>query len=137
MSTAGDSTVFSSTSQIDAEEDDAELSDPASDEEAYIPLTPLYLGNILHDLIPDIRIARRRAAAAKLNAGSTHRSGLDIARTLSRIEGPTAKEITEYMKRCDERWRRLGEWAVKDALQLLLSQGLAWCTHEGQWDVYT
>ncbi|KAJ3535233.1 hypothetical protein NM688_g7007 [Phlebia brevispora] len=138
LSTTGDSTVLSSALQVE-DEDDGNISDPPPDEEAYVPLTPSYFAGVVERAIREIHIARRREQMARLKSNSTSGpSALDIARSLRKpVEGPTSVEITAYLKKSDERWRRVGEWAVKEALQWASQRGQVVDTGNGRWTVYT
>lgn len=114
----------SSVSQAghDAEDEDGELSDPPEDEDAYLPLTSAYLCKIVESAIADILVkpvARR----------------VDGYKKASPQPGPTPEEITNHLHRRDERWARVGSWAVKDALEWGKEQGRVWCIGDNRWEV--
>ncbi|KAF7794917.1 hypothetical protein EIP86_006060 [Pleurotus ostreatoroseus] len=136
-STTGDSSVLSSVSQLEDEDDDGNLSDPPPNEEAYIPLTPSYFATVVEKAIHDMIIARRRTQTSHLKSKSTSGpSALEIARSLRKhVDGPTPVEIAEFLKKRDERWRRVGEWAVKEALQWACQRGRVWDAGNGKWEI--
>ncbi|GJE94558.1 hypothetical protein PsYK624_107280 [Phanerochaete sordida] len=117
-------TQASSVSQAghDREEDEGELSDPPEDEDAYVPLTNEYLSRIVEKAIAEIMakpVSRREGGFKK--AGPP--------------PGPTPAEITNHLHRRDERWARVGDWAVKDALEWGKEQGRVWCIGDNRWEV--
>ncbi|KAK0192816.1 hypothetical protein F5146DRAFT_520108 [Armillaria mellea] len=81
------------------DDDDDPLSDPEPVEESYVPLTPQYTADVVEN------------AMAKMNA-----LPLERRRPLHN------KRITEFLRRTDDRWRNLGDWAVRDALELLRTE---------------
>ncbi|KAH9919815.1 uncharacterized protein B0H18DRAFT_957326 [Fomitopsis serialis] len=48
--------------------------------------------------------------------------------------GPTPAEIVAWLHR-DTRWARVGEWAVKDALEWARAEGRVWCIGHGRWEL--
>ena len=116
------SAVSSVSQQGGEDEDDGELSDPPANEEAYVPLTPAYLCAVVEGAIKDImsRPVSSRTEGRK-------RTGP--------CPGPTPEEITSYLHRRDERWARVGDWAVKDALDWGKGEGRVWCIGGNRWEV--
>ncbi|PSR70567.1 hypothetical protein PHLCEN_2v13538, partial [Hermanssonia centrifuga] len=142
-STAGDSTGLSlmstNTSLItmqETEEDQSYWSDPPANEESYIPLTPAYLCHVVEGAIASI-VARRSQASRQGHSSIAGLNGVDLAKRISgnRPAGPTAGEIVDYLKKRDERWMRVGEWAVKEALEWGMERGRVWCLSGGRWEV--
>ncbi|EKM58092.1 uncharacterized protein PHACADRAFT_171327 [Phanerochaete carnosa HHB-10118-sp] len=95
---------------------DGELSDPPEDEDAYVPLTSAYLCKIVEGAIGDIITKPRHKKAGP-------------------PPGPTPEEITSHLRRRDERWARVGDWAIKDALEWGKEQGRVWCIGDNRWEV--
>ncbi|KAI0724830.1 hypothetical protein C8Q72DRAFT_937149, partial [Fomitopsis betulina] len=119
---------------IDAN-DPGELSDPSPTEEAYLPLTPAVLAKILERTIREW-IA---AAAARRQRQQHHgcRADADPSAPLAPLApppGPTPAEIVAWLHR-DARWARVGEWAVKDALEWGKAEGRIWCIGQGRWEL--
>ncbi|KAI0090315.1 hypothetical protein BDY19DRAFT_939543 [Irpex rosettiformis] len=128
MSTAGyttRSTTLGSVSQYVTEDDIEYLSDPPPAEESYIPLTAPYLAKVLEQAIVEII---SRSQQAKSRPHSFSKKGPPQP-------GPTVDEIVRYFHRKDERWARVGEWAVKEALEWANEQGRMWCVGDGRWEV--
>ncbi|KII87869.1 hypothetical protein PLICRDRAFT_112232 [Plicaturopsis crispa FD-325 SS-3] len=126
---SADSTIFSAAG-VSRDEDDSDLiagylSDPQPGEESYIPLTPAYLSSHVESAITAMISRAERAASA-----STSRKY-----AAAPPPGPTKDEITQYMRRTDERWARVGEWAVGDALEALRKVGRVWCIAGGRWEL--
>lgn len=122
-STAGDSTVTtsaSSVSQSSFDDDLGDLSDPSPEEEAYIPLTSAYLSKTVERAIIDIM--SRPSVKSHGTKGRPR-------------PGPSTDELVEHLHRRDERWARVGEWAVKEALECGREQGRLWCIGDGRWEV--
>jgi hypothetical protein len=115
--------LMSSVSQTgETEEDEGELSDPPEDEDAYIPLTPAYLCKLVEGAIATIQSRPPpRAANGRKTAGPA--------------PGPTPDEIVSHLHRRDERWARVGNWAVKNALEWGREQGKVWCIGSNRWEV--
>ena len=110
------STLFNKTHQdADYDEDDANLSDPSSDEEAYISLTPDFSADYIE-------------ATIKLLSGRQLEMGKPYA-------GTTVQEIVTFMRKSDDRWQYLGDWTVQDALDVLSKGGRVWKTGRDSWDV--
>ena len=132
-STTGESSIFSSTinmttvSRVD-EEDEGELSDPREDEESYVPTTPAILASSILTCI------RTLTSPPPPPANLTKIQSLTIAPP----PGPTAAQITTRLRKTDERYERVGEWLVKDALEWLASEEggeRVWCVGAGRWEV--
>lgn len=98
----------------DQDEED-ELSEPLPDEESYVCLTPSHLGKYVEVAIRDI---------------------LHRPKTLGREapKGPTKAEILALL-RADGRWRRVGDWAVEEALTWLKEEERVWDVGEGRWEL--
>lgn len=137
LASAGTNSMLSSMSQLE-DDDFGDLSDPPPNEEAYLPLTPSYLAGVVERAIRDIIVARRREQAARIKSRSTSGpSALEIGQSLrKRVDGPTPSEIVDFLRRRDERWRRIGEWAVKEALQWASERGRVSTCGDGKWEVY-
>jgi hypothetical protein len=98
---------------------DDEVSDAPPGEEAYVPVTPGYLAGYV-------------SRALKVLTQSS--SGPPGHRPASK-HSATAGEIARYLRRCDGRWERVGEWVVKDALDWLKERDMAAETKGGSWRV--
>lgn len=116
-----DSTIFSSTSGTQPEDldddDDAELSDPELNEEAYHPLTSTFLA---------LHVEKAIGALAKIpkTRGGQDRSG----------RGFTSDDILKHLRK-DDRWKYAGSWHINDALDVLKTDGRAWCVGKGKWEL--
>jgi hypothetical protein len=114
-----DSTIFSSTNGTQAEildnDDDAELSDPEQNEEAYYPITPKFMA--LH-----VEMAIEALGKILKARGGHGRSGY------------TSDDILKFLRK-DDRWRYAGSWHVNDALDVLKMDGRAWCIGKGKWEL--
>jgi hypothetical protein len=99
----------------DNDEDEAYLSDPSPNEEAYISLTPDFSACYIE-------------ATIKVLSDRQLKMGRPYA-------GATVQEILAFMRKDDDRWQYLGDWTVKDALDVLSKNGRVWRTGEGSWDV--
>ncbi|KAH9077010.1 hypothetical protein EDB83DRAFT_2514719 [Lactarius deliciosus] len=92
-----------------------DLSDPPSDEEAYASLSTLYL-------------ATQVERAGQPSHGRRHLP----------LPGPTTDDITNHLKREDDRWKRITTWAVQEALEWLRDNDRVWCVSEdggGRWEL--
>lgn len=117
-STTISSTTSGSYSFTGADLDPGLLSDPDPDEESYIPLTPSYLcGQVERAVISMVARARKMRGEHKPTPG------------------PNPNEILHYLRRKDDRWARLGEWHVKDALEWGQENGTLWCVGKDRWEV--
>ena len=115
--------AFSSVSQQGEDDEDVgDLSDPPKDEEAYVPLSQAYLCRIVEGAIKDIM---SRPLTRRLNGWKS--SGPP--------PGPTPEEITSHLRRRDERWARVGDWAVKEALEWGKIEGRVWCIGDSRWEI--
>ncbi|KAI0703740.1 hypothetical protein BC835DRAFT_901605 [Cytidiella melzeri] len=126
ISTAGDSTVLTSISSISQsifETDIGELSDPPPEEESYIPLTSPYLAKVIESAIKEIM------------SRPMHTASRSYKPKLPPPAGPTVLELVNHLHRRDERWARVGEWAVKQALEWGKEQGRIWCIGDGRWEL--
>ncbi|PBK80220.1 hypothetical protein ARMGADRAFT_1092408 [Armillaria gallica] len=107
------STTTASTFMSMLQDDDEGLSDPEPLEESYVPLAPKYTAEVVEN------------AMVKMKA-----LPLERQRPLHR------KTITEFLRRTDDRWRNLGDWAVRDALELLRTEGRVRLTGpKGTWEL--
>jgi hypothetical protein len=101
---SANSTMFSSTSGSSSKflvpEEDGYLSDPPphEEEEAYISLTPALLAGPVREVM----------CTKGLRGGKTVKMGAD--------------EITRRLRRGDERWARVGAWAVEEAMEIVLAE---------------
>lgn len=135
VSMAGDGTMTSVGSASMAvtersllEDDLDELSDPPAQEEAYIPLTSPYLAKIIEQAISEIMSRSYSHSQARSH-------GYGYVKKGPPPPGPTVDEIVRYLHRKDERWARVGEWAVKEALEWGRESGRVWCIGNGRWEV--
>jgi hypothetical protein len=97
------------------DDDEAYLSDPSLNEEAYISLTPDFLADHIE-------------AAIKVLSDRQLKMGKPYA-------GATVQDISTFMRKDDDRWQYLGEWTVKDTLDLLSENRRVWRTGKDSWDV--
>ena len=144
-SSAISSASTSSRSRPSYEEwDDEVLSDPQPNEEAYVPLTPAYFSRVLEDAIR--HMVREKMAKVKRPEGNrTPRpSSKSIIERLREQEkergsgpppGPTKEELLTWLRNSDERWARVGEWTVEEALNWGRKEGRLWCIGKGRWEV--
>lgn len=111
------------------EEDQGALSDPPGNEDAYIPLTPGVLApHVEHAIGVIVDRERRRARVLRTNGY--------VIPADQRVEpGATKETIVAFLARSDERWAKVGEWAVQDALSMLEEEGRVWCVGEGRWEL--
>ncbi|KAK0494728.1 hypothetical protein EDD18DRAFT_1175766 [Armillaria luteobubalina] len=106
-------TATSTFMSILQDDDDDALSDPEPLEDSYVPLTPQYTADVVEN------------AMVRMNALPPERR-----RPLYQ------KRITEFLRRTDDRWRNLGDWAVRDALELLRTEKRARLTSpKGPWEL--
>lgn len=125
-----DHTVLSSISGISEMDDPGYLSDPPPGEEAYIPLTTPYLSTVIEQTISEIM------SSPPTNSSSVTSKLWNLSvTTRSSRAGPTCSEILRHLQRRDERWERVGEWAVKEALDWGREQGRVWCVGDGRWEL--
>jgi len=116
----GPSTLFGTTTASHLNnthrdvDDEADLSDPSPDEEAYISLTPEFSADYIEAAIKVL--SDRQVKMDKPYAGTTIR------------------DILAFMH-ADDRWCYLGDWIVKDALDVLSKEGRVWKTGKDSWDV--
>ncbi|KAF8067904.1 hypothetical protein FPV67DRAFT_1494163 [Lyophyllum atratum] len=123
-STSADSTVFStisgvSVSQVEGDDENIDLSEPESNEEAYIPLSPQFLAEV-------VETAVRKLTSARPMGGKDRGAG--------RYGSSTKEGILAYLKK-DDRWRYLSEWNVGEALEVLKVEGRAWCVGKERWEL--
>lgn len=95
--------------------DDPGLSDPDPEEEAYIPVTPSVLVQPILAAIQSVVIRKGKVAQG----------------------GATAAEILEALRgSVDERWARIGDWAIENALEMMAGDEVVWKSAQGRWTVY-
>ena len=97
------------------DDEEAYLSDPSPNEEAYISLTPDFSADYIE-------------AAIKVLSDRQLKMGKPYA-------GATVQDILTFMRKDDDRWQYLGDWTVKDALDVLSKNGRVWRTGKDSWDV--
>ncbi|KAI0254872.1 hypothetical protein BJV78DRAFT_1183480 [Lactifluus subvellereus] len=112
-----------------------DLSDPPSDEEAYASLSTAYLATQVEQAI------RSFTALQTKRKGEIQETFLGPAvsrRRLLPLPGPTKDDITNHLKRRDDRWKRVNAWAVQEALEWLRDNDRVWCVSEdggGRWEL--
>ena len=132
-----DSCHSSTTLRLGAESADRieGLSDPPSDEEAYASLSTLYLATQVERTIRSLDALQTRQKGESENTFL----GPAIARKRHLpLPGPTSDDITNHLKREDDRWKRVTAWAVQEALEWLRDKGRVWCVGEdggGRWEL--
>ena len=95
--------------------DDPELSEPDPDEESYIPVTSSILVQPILDAIRFLIIRKGKVAQ----------------------RGATIAEIMEALQsKLDERWARIGDWAIGNALERMEEDEVVWKSAQGRWTVY-
>ncbi|THV07917.1 hypothetical protein K435DRAFT_959384 [Dendrothele bispora CBS 962.96] len=104
-----DASLFSAASSrssttIPDDDEEIVISDPDSDEEAYVSLFPEYLAIEVEAAI------RSMTARAQARSSSSLRT--------------TKQGILSFLQR-DDRWRKVGEWSVEEALEYLQDDGRA------------
>jgi hypothetical protein len=99
----------------DNDDEEAYLSDPSPNEEAYISLTPDFSAYYIE-------------AAIQVLSDRQLKMGKPYA-------GATVQEISAFMRKDDDRWQYLGDWTVKDALDVLSKNGRVCRTGKDSWDV--
>ncbi|OBZ67353.1 hypothetical protein A0H81_12676, partial [Grifola frondosa] len=130
-STAASASTISTGSAIRYERYDDEmdeLSDAPPGEEAYVPLTPVYFAPVVENAIRDIMASHARAPPPTKR---TH-TGVVLAHLLAQQDpgsppGPTPGELLAWLRRRDERWARVGEWSVNEALEWESVRGAVVC----------
>ncbi|KAG6332009.1 hypothetical protein ID866_7082 [Astraeus odoratus] len=105
------STSHSSTAaglSLEGDESTGYVSDPPSNEDAYVPLTPELLSVHVKDAI--IALKRKRQGRGTSNGRREDSSMSDDLKP---------EDITAYLRRTDGRWENIGVWAVEEALEVL------------------
>ncbi|EMD35547.1 hypothetical protein CERSUDRAFT_96660 [Gelatoporia subvermispora B] len=128
-SAEGSTSSRSSRRPIPEEEEGDVPSDAPPGEESYVPLTPQYLLSILEGLI-DAHIAD---AARRLDGKRSKTTLEALVDPQGPPPGPTAEELLRSLKR-DERWARVGSWAVETALKDGEEAGRVWNVGKGSWE---
>lgn len=119
-STNADSTLFSNESAslnnpfTDGDPLTGYLSDPQSNEESYITLTPSYLA-------PHVEDAVRVLVQYYIQKGKPY-------------AGATKEGILSVLRK-DDRWKHVGAWSIQDALNALKLKGKVWDMGKGRWDL--
>ena len=90
------------------------LSDPQSNEESYISLTPSYLAPHIEDAVKVL--VEYYSQKGKPYAGATKEGILSVLRK-------------------DDRWKYVGAWTVQDALEVLKLEDKVWDMGKGRWDL--
>ncbi|KAI8976593.1 hypothetical protein BD414DRAFT_517110 [Trametes punicea] len=140
-------------------DDNEPLSEPDSDEEAYVPLTPAYFSRVLERAIASIIEEASSTTNASASAVNTNPDTSDLTpkptskarrKPTSLIErlraqelqeaiggapGPTPAELLSWLRNSDERWARVGIWSVEEALEWGRKQGRLWCVGKGRWEL--
>lgn len=95
--------------------DDAELSEPDTGEEGYIPVTPPILVQPILGAIRSVVLQKGKIAQG----------------------GATAGEVLERLRgRVDERWARISEWAIENALAMMAEDEVVRKSAQGRWAVF-
>jgi len=110
-----DTTLFNKTHQDTYDDEEDDISDPSPEEEAYISLTPDFSADHVE-------------AAIKVLSDRQLKMGKPYA-------GTTVQDILTFMRKDDDRWQYLGDWTVRDALDVLSKDGRIWRTGKDSWDV--
>lgn len=152
-SSAATSSTSRSAMSYDDWDDDEALSEPTRGEEAYVPLTPAYFSRVLEGAIRTIMAQAERLGEgegeatpkpkAKSTASSSSARGNSLIERLRAQEkenagpppGPTKEQLLAWLRGSDERWARVGEWTVEEALQWGKREGRLWCVGKGCWEV--
>ncbi|KAG6877901.1 hypothetical protein C0992_009094 [Termitomyces sp. T32_za158] len=126
-SVSADSTLFSTTSMTNAGDEGEEdiLSEPESNEEAYVPLSPVFLAGVVEEAI------------GKLMRSPTMQAPIGGKKQEITRYGLTTKEGILAFLRKDDRWRYLSEWNIREALDVLKMEHRAWCVGRGLWELST
>lgn len=96
--------------------DDSEFCEPDPDEEAYMLVTPSILVQPILDAIRSVVVIRKDKAAQG---------------------GATATEILKTLRgRVDERWARIGDWAIENALDMMAEDEVVWRSAQGRWTIF-
>lgn len=94
--------------------DDPELSEPDPGEEGYIPVTPPILVQPILGAIRSVVLQKGKIAQG----------------------GATAGEVLETLRgRVDERWARISEWAIENALEMMAEDEVVQKSAQGRWTV--
>ncbi len=113
-------TVATSASQ--GYDSSAELSDEDPNEEAYMPVFQSYVAELVLD-------AMRKLSTRSRNS----RGGLAGAELRTNCQPPTTLDIMSYLRKTDERWANLGEWAIKESLEHLEEDEFVFKAGKGRW----
>ena len=106
-------TIGNGTLQTQA--DDPELSEPDADEEGYIPVTPPILVQPILGAIRSVVLRKGKIAQG----------------------GATAAEVLETLRgRIDERWARISDWAIENALEMMAEDEVVWKSALGRWTMF-
>ena len=122
-------------------DDDEVLSDPPPDEEAYVPLTPAYFSRVLESAIRAMVCEKVKRTTGEATPKPASKSIVERLRAQERERergpppGPTKAELLAWLRNSDERWARVGEWTVDDALEWGRKEGRLWSIGKGRWEV--
>ncbi|KAH0582043.1 hypothetical protein H2248_011703 [Termitomyces sp. 'cryptogamus'] len=124
-STSTDSTLLSagSVTIIGDEGEEDVLSEPDNNEEAYVPLSPAFLAEVVEEAI------------GKLTCSPTVPGLARGKKQNNKWSRATTKEGILAFLRKDDRWRYLSEWNIREALDVLEVEQRAWCIGRGLWEL--
>ncbi|KAF5334647.1 hypothetical protein D9611_011981 [Ephemerocybe angulata] len=119
-STANSSSKSTLLPNLEGESKDGELSDPDSNEDVYISLTPVFLAKCLEEVIPIVQEKERKRVAS---------SGRPQPYRGASVEG-----LLHHLK-TDDKWTFVHIDSVEAALKYLEEDGRAWMSGKGQWQL--
>ena len=114
-----------------------DLSDPPSDEEAYASLSTAYLATQVERAMRSLSALQQTTRRKGANE-NTYMGPAVSRRRLLPLPGPTKEDITNHLKRGDDRWKGINGWAVQEALDWLRENGRIWYVSEddgGRWEL--
>ena len=115
--TVGSTSIISTTIGHGARQthvDDSDLSEADPGEEGYIPVTPPILVQPILGAIRSVVLRKGKIAQG----------------------GATAGEVLETLRgRVDERWARVSEWAIENALEMMAEDEVVGKSAQGRWTV--
>ncbi|KAF8635385.1 hypothetical protein AX15_000388 [Amanita polypyramis BW_CC] len=100
-----------------------ELSDPETDEEGYMAVTPEFLCDYVEDVMKDMIFPVTGVTGRSMSKMSTTRAP----------PRATKEGILRRLHR-DDRWRYIGEWQLQEALEHLQQESRAWRVGDG-WEL--
>ena len=113
--TRSSDSIFGGPNTGNDDNDEGYLSDPSPNEEAYISLTPDFSADYIE-------------AAIKVISDRQLKMGKPYA-------GATVQDILVFMRKDDDMWQYLGDWTVREGLDVLSKNGRVWRTGKDSWDV--